>query len=449
MLNPLQAISFQGARSFEVPSTGWIPREAHGEVVLAMLTLGLIKSDNNRSLPLKSGGTTDVYVNLREARSKALAINFLASLFSRPLQWISPDRFVEVPDSVSCIAGPISVMTGISYVTIRAEAKEGRVADAKTIGEYHAGESVVIIDDVITDGASKVGPYKICTEKGLIVKAVLVLVDRQQGWQHDFAKYGVDAPVWAGMTLHDVRRELIALGHMQRCDPHIEKRNPLIVALDKLPWHEVLPVADKLRTTGCILKVNDLLRREGIDSLLPELSTYGRVMADLKLHDIPNTVANDCKNLRPHQPWAVTVHASGGGEMITAALEGLAGNGTNVLGITVLTSFDESWCQEIFRRRPLAQVKKLADIAMRRGAHGLVCSPLEVSTLRKLFPMALLIVPGVRSPGAATHDQKRVDTPAATIAAGATHVVMGRQILQSSDPVAEVGRVLKDELKIQ
>lgn len=446
MLKLLSEVSFVGARSFEVPTAGWIPREAHREVVLAMLSLGLIKSDNSRSLPLKSGGKTDVYVNLRDARSKALAINFLASLFSRPVMWIRPDRFIEVPDSVSCIAGPLSMMTDTPYVTIRAEAKEGRVADAKTIGEFHAGESVVILDDVVTNGASKVGPYKVCKEKGLNVKAILVLVDRQQGWEADFRKYDIEAPVWAGMTLHDVRRELIALGHMERCSLRVEDNNKIIAALDGKSLQETLSIADRLRPTGCILKVNDLLIGEGIDHLLPELSTYGRVMADLKSYDITNTVNNVMDRLAKHDPWAVTLHASGGGTMLRDARSRL--RNTKVLAITVLTSFDNETCQEIYHRLPLAQVKSLAKTANDAGADGLVCSPEEVAMLRRLYPHMLLVVPGVRSPGAEKHDQKRVDTPANTIEAGADYLVMGRQVINNPDPVAEVQRVHQEELKI-
>jgi len=123
------------------------------------------------------------------------------------------------------------------------------------------------------------------------VAAIVVMVDRQQGWKKKLADAGFgDIPIWAATTLHDVRRYLIGNGLMQRCDPEAEEKNPIIVALDGKKWEDVLPIIDQLRTTGCILKVNDMLLNEGIRRLLPNLSVYGRVMADIKGHDIKNTL---------------------------------------------------------------------------------------------------------------------------------------------------------------
>lgn len=278
----------------------WIPREFQGKVVRRLLDLGLIKFDNNRSLTLKSGLKTDIYINLRDARDNPEAIRFLSQLFAEPLRRLGVQRFVEVPDSVSCFAGPLAVRTDIPYLTIRESTKEGRVSNAKVIGHAHDGEAVCIIDDVITDGASKIVPYKQCLELGLNVSALVVLIDRQQNWQNNFIQAGMGSlPVWAGMTLHDVRRELIVMGEMKRCDPMVELNNPIIVALDGKSWQAILPFIDQLRATGCVLKVNDFLFAKGIDHLLPELSVYGRVMVDLKCHDIPNTIENTCQCLAP------------------------------------------------------------------------------------------------------------------------------------------------------
>lgn len=432
-----------------VPGLPWLCLEEQTEVVQRLLEGGLLKFDNGRSLPLKSGGKTDVYINLRDARDNPLALRFVAELFELPVQRLGVSRFVEVPDSVSCFAGPLSIATGIPYLTIREDAKGGRVSDAKTIGHPKKGEVVCILDDVVTDGASKIVPYQVCVNAGLNVKALVVLVDRQQGWRKKFVEQGVQMPVWPGMTLHDVRRHLIqTLGVMKRCDPKVEEANPLIVALDGKSWDEILPLIDQLRTTGCIFKVNDLLFGQGIANLLPDLSVYGRVMADLKGHDISNTVENTCKRLRPHNPWAVTVHASGGEKMIQAAVKAFEGTATKVLAVTVLTSIDENTSREIFTRLPIDQVMVLAEIAKRAGAQGLVCSAQEVKALRDKFPGALLITPGVRSPGAEAGDQARVDTPKAARDNGANHLVMGRQLLGAADPVAEVRRVLSEELGI-
>jgi len=429
--------------------TPWLFPEEHEWVVRNLYNFGLIKISSKRDLPLKSGGKTDIYISLRDARNNPAAIKFIADLFSLPLRRLNPDRFVEIPDSVSCFAGPLAINTGIPYFTIREQAKDGRVSDAKRIGQPVWGENVCLIDDVITDGASKVIPYQECQRLGLNVQSLIVLVDRQQGWRKHLAKAEVNANmnVWAGMTLHDVRFQLIKMGLIKRCEEENERINPIIVALDgKSSWEEILPIVDPLRTTGCILKVNDFLFGDGIDHLLPKLSIYGRVMADLKSHDIPNTVANTCKRLKAYPPWAVTVHASGGEEMVKAATETLYDTDTKVLAITVLTSINEKTGEEIYSRRPLEQVIKLAEIAARAGAHGFVCSPEEVATLRELYPNKTLVTPGIRSAGVDADDQARLATPKAAIERGASNIVLGRQILGAPNPVAEMKRVLIEEL---
>lgn len=434
-----------------VPETTWIPRDAQADVVEFLHNSGLIKIDNGRQLPLKSGGKTDIYINLRNMRSNPRAASQIADLFAYPLRWLNPDRFVEVPEAVSGLAGHLSVILEKPYVSIRGEVKEGRATDARMVGECTAGERVAIIDDVVTNGASKLVPHNFCTQdKKLLVDAFVVLVDRQQGWSDDFRKLGITTPVWAGMTLHDVRRELIFLNIMKRCDEKAESANPIIIALDDCSYLEdLLPILEPLRTAGCILKVNDLAVNEGVARLMPELSVYGRVMVDLKFHDIPNTVKNACKHLAGFGalPWAVTVHASGGGKMIKAAKEAL-NYPTKVLGITVLTSIDKKTGQEVYHRLPRTQVLDLAKIAAENGADGLVCSPEEVKMLRAKFPNAILVTPGIRSEGQDAGDQKRTGTPAQAIKDGSTHIVMGRQITGSEDPAKEVMRVLTEELHI-
>lgn len=430
-----------------VPTTPWLFPEEHSEVVQGLYEFGLLKSSNARNLPLKSGGQTDIYINLREARNNPEAIKFVTSLFSRPLSILQPKRFVEIPDSVSCFAGPLSIMNNIPYLTIREQPKSGRVADAKIIGQPKFGENICLIDDVVTDGASKISPYAECQKLRLKTQALIVLVDRQQGWKKKFAEADINLNVWPGLTLHDVRRQLIESGGMTRCDKEKEEKNPLVVALDGKEWEDLLPMADKLRTTGCILKVNDLLFAQGF-GLIPNLSVYGRIMADLKNHDIPNTVANTCRRLKPYHPWAVTIHASGGPAMVKAACNELQGTDTKVLAVTVLTSIDESTCEEIYTRKPLDEVLKLAEIANAAGAHGFVCSPEETAALKEKYPDKEYVNPGVRSPGKDRQDQKRVQTPAGAKENGATKLVMGRQLLDAPDPIIEVNRVLTEELHI-
>jgi orotidine-5'-phosphate decarboxylase len=191
-----------------------------------------------------------------------------------------------------------------------------------------------------------------------------------------------------------------------------------------------------------------LLFDKGIENLISDLQVYGRVMADLKGHDIPKTLENIASRLIKNPPWAVTVHASGGKEMVEKVVSALKRTPTKVLVVTVLTSIDPMTCEEIYNRLPAEEVRVLARIAKRAGAHGLVCSPEVVADLRKQYSEMLLVTPGIRSSGVDAHDQKRVATPKAAIENGSNHIVMGRQIFTAPDPYQEVMRVLKEELGV-
>lgn len=437
---------------FNFDGSCWLCPGEQEDAIARLVSAGEIKWDNARSLPLKSGGKTDIYANLRMMRSRPYIMKFLGELYGNPLRRLRVDRFVEVPEAVSLLAGVISAETNIPAVTIREEAKEGRVVSGKFIGDLNAGDRVAIIDDVITDGASKVPALNLLSQSGAEMAGIVVLCNRQQGWKKKLAAAGFpNIGVWAGFTLHDVRKFLIREKLMQRCDPAVEAKNPIIVALDGKTWDEILPLIDQLRTAGCILKVNDLLFNKGIEWLLPNLSVYGRVMADIKGHDIKNTLENISRHFGACPPWAVTVHASGGAEMVKATrakLNEVGANSTKILAVTVLTSIDPKTCEEIYVRQPLQEVLKLADI-VKDYADGFVCSPQEVAALSAACPGKEYVTPAVRSPGADPGDQSRVDTPANAKANGATKQVMGRQILGAKDPVAEINRVLKDELGIE
>ena len=433
-----------------VGDTHWLAPWEQEEIIENLLRSrgDVIKYDNARKLPLKMGGTTDIYMNLRNARRDPKVLAMLVEAYANPLRRLGVSSFAEVPDAVSCFAGPLSIKLNMPYVTIREQAKAGRVTKSTLIGDLCRGERVSIFDDVITDGESKIIPVRECLAAGVHLGPLVVLVDRQQGWQKKFKEAGLDLQVWSGMTLHDVRKYLISHGVMERCNKMVEEKNPIIVALDGKNWSEVLPIVDRLRTTGCILKVNDLLFWEGYKSLVPDLQTYGRVMVDLKGHDITKTLENIAKRFAKNPPWGVTVHASGGEAMIKGVVKTFEGTSTKVIAVTVLTSFDEKTCQEIYTRLPMEQAEYLVGVAARGGAHAIVCSPLEVGHLKRLYPNMVYITPGVRSAGVDVGDQKRVDTPVNTMKEGASYLVMGRQILESADPVAEVMRVLKDELSI-
>ncbi|WP_216901454.1 orotidine-5'-phosphate decarboxylase [Synechococcus sp. CCY 9618] len=171
-----------------------------------------------------------------------------------------------------------------------------------------------------------------------------------------------------------------------------------------------------------------------------------RVFLDLKFHDIPATMAGACRSAARLGAELITVHASAGGEALAAAqeaaLEGSAAAGLpapTLLAVTVLTSWDaERFGRELAVTTPLERhVGDLAALAAAAGLKGAVCSPLEVAGLRAAHPRPFaLVTPGIRPAGDETGDQKRVMTPAAALAAGASHLVIGRAISAAADPAA-------------
>jgi len=173
----------------------------------------LIKWDRKGNLPLKSGGTTDIYINLRNARRNPDALEYISGLYITPLKNLGAQSFIEVPDSVSCFAPLISINLKIPYVTIRDQSKEGRLF-SKMIGEFK-GTIVPIIDDVITNGESKIVPLTTAKEKTGKVQTIIVLVDRQQGWEDNLKRNNfIYKDVCAGMTLTDVRSYLKEIGEL-------------------------------------------------------------------------------------------------------------------------------------------------------------------------------------------------------------------------------------------
>jgi orotidine-5'-phosphate decarboxylase len=160
------------------------------------------------------------------------------------------------------------------------------------------------------------------------------------------------------------------------------------------------------------------------------------VFLDLKLHDIPNTVASAIQALAPLNPAILTVHASGGRAMLEDA-KAAALPGTRVIAVTMLTSLDESDLATTgVGGSAHDQVLRLADLARSAGVDGIVCSGAEVAAVRAAWPKGFLVVPGVRPAGSQAGDQKRVVTPRAAIDAGASILVIGRPISRADDPDA-------------
>ncbi len=162
------------------------------------------------------------------------------------------------------------------------------------------------------------------------------------------------------------------------------------------------------------------------------------VFLDLKLHDIPNTVAGAVRALAPLSPAMITIHTAGGAAMMTAAAVAAEGYSEKplLLGVTVMTSLGDEDLRDIgVAAKTVDQVKRLAALALKCGLGGVVCSSFEVASLRKEFGHDLtLVVPGIRPAGVSKGDQKRVMTPPQAIAQGADYLVIGRAITGAADP---------------
>lgn len=160
------------------------------------------------------------------------------------------------------------------------------------------------------------------------------------------------------------------------------------------------------------------------------------IFLDLKLHDIPNTVAKAMQAINTLEPAIVTIHASGGRAMMEDA-KAAAGSHTKVVGVTVLTSLDDHDLSRVgIPDAPNAQVARLAALAQEAGLDGIVCSGHEVKSARKAWKDGFFVVPGLRPAGASTADQKRIVTPRQARDDGASVLVIGRPITKANDPDA-------------
>jgi orotidine-5'-phosphate decarboxylase len=163
-----------------------------------------------------------------------------------------------------------------------------------------------------------------------------------------------------------------------------------------------------------------------------------RVFLDLKLHDIPTTVAGAARVASRLGAQLLTVHAGGGGDMVRAAVQAVEAH-TRVIAVTALTSLDAARLPSHFRRdRPLDEiVLALAEEALTAGAAGIVCAGAEVEKVKRRFgPACACVVPGIRAAGGAKHDQARSVTPGEALRAGADYLVIGRAVTGAADPLA-------------
>jgi orotidine-5'-phosphate decarboxylase len=222
----------------------------------------------------------------------------------------------------------------------------------------------------------------------------------------------------------------------------VSARDRLIVALDVPNASEAQRLVQSLGDSVGYFKVGlQLFTAEGPELVRDLVGSGRRVFLDLKLHDIPNTVAKAIQALHPLEPSVVTVHAAGGRAMLEDA-KAAAPAGTKVVAVTVLTSLDESDLQATgVAGKPAGQVRRLARLARSAGLDGIVCSGAEVKAAHADWPEGFFVVPGIRPAGNGAADQKRVVTPRQALDAGASILVIGRPVTGADDPKAALREI--------
>ena len=225
--------------------------------------------------------------------------------------------------------------------------------------------------------------------------------------------------------------------------------NPIIVAIDTADRDSALALAGTVAGSVGAFKVGlGLLHGPG-PGLIADLRDLGRpVFADAKLHDIPSQVERAARALGAAGARWLTAHVAGGSAMMEAAVAGLAagsGGTGGVLGVSVLTSLDGAALAEIgIGESPEELVSHMARVAEESGAEGVVCSPREITLVRRSAPRVAIVTPGIRPAGTAVGDQLRTATPREAMVAGATWLVVGRPITAADDPAAAAARILAE-----
>lgn len=233
-------------------------------------------------------------------------------------------------------------------------------------------------------------------------------------------------------------------------------RDKLIVALDLPDAESALEMARSLQGQAGWVKVGMTLFYAEGPAIVRELRSLGfKVFVDLKLHDIPHQVQGACRTLTRAGANMITVHAAGGRAMLEAAMEATAAAAEKfkapkplVVAVTVLTSLDAAALSETgVSVTPAEQVEALAQLASDAGCDGVVCSPQEAAAVRAaLGPDAIIVTPGVRMAGDDAGDQARTAAPAEALAAGATHLVVGRPITGAAEPAQAAKAMVKEML---
>ena len=215
----------------------------------------------------------------------------------------------------------------------------------------------------------------------------------------------------------------------------------IIVAIDSSNPEQALNIIDQLDSELCMIKIGSVNFNSLGNLCINQAFEKGfKIFLDLKLHDIPNTVKESILGLR-HLPISMlTIHTSGGLNMMRAAVEGVEGTNIKIFGVTALTSLSDSDSERIFRRNIRSQVSSLLDLAEEGGIVGVVCSPQELELLSQRKSL-LSVSPGIRLKNL-NEDQKRVMTPIEAIGLGADYIVIGRPLLNANNPNIFIKKIL-------
>ena len=206
----------------------------------------------------------------------------------------------------------------------------------------------------------------------------------------------------------------------------------IIVAIDETTFERASEIIDCLDPKKCMVKIGSVAFNGIGNKIIKFASEKGfEIFLDLKLHDIPNTIKKSIEALSSLPINMLTIHTSGGKDMMIAAMEAVSGSQVKVFGVTALTSLNNDDTNKIFQRSPSEQVNALLDLAEEAGIDGVVCSPHELELVSKRDNL-LSITPGIR-PHESNDDQKRVMTPREAIDHGANYLVIGRPITESKD----------------
>jgi len=213
----------------------------------------------------------------------------------------------------------------------------------------------------------------------------------------------------------------------------------IIVAVDETSITKALELIDNLDPKKCMLKIGSVsFNSIGKEIIYSAADKNFEIFLDLKLHDIPNTVKKSIEGLSVLPISMLTIHTSGGEEMMRAAMEAVSRTKIKVIGVTTLTSLNDNDANDIFKRTTFDQVKKMIDLAELAGIDGVVCSPHELELVKKRKSL-LSITPGIRI-NSLDDDQKRVMTPKEAIDLGADYLVIGRPITASDN----IGKSLEE-----